>query len=416
MKLTNAVALKLALPPGKSDHIVFDEQLPGFGIRVRGGGTKTWFVQYRIGKRQHRLKLGTLERLDADEARKRARKALGQVEDGRNPQVERQEQRDRAAETFETVSRLYLASVQKRLRIRSFVEVRRHIEKYWAPFASTSIHHINRRMVALRVTEIASGSGPVAANRARATLSAMFGWAMREGIVEANPVIGTNKAAEEASRERVLSAGELAEIWAACREDAHGRMVRLLMLTGQRRQEVGGMSWEEINLGRGIWSLPGERTKNKRPHAVPLTPSAVAILESAPRRAGRDYVFGEGKAGFSGWARCKEGLDRRIKEARAKAAAAAGKRAGLPQPVTGWRLHDLRRTVATGMAELGVQPHIIEAVLNHVSGHKAGVAGVYNRAGYEPEVRAALALWSDHVRAIVEGTEHKIVALRRPAS
>jgi integrase len=287
--------------------------------------------------------------------------------------------------------------------------------KYWAPFARTSIHHINRGTVALRMSEIASKSGPIAANRSRSTLSAMFGWAMREGIVDANPVVGTNKAAEEASRERVLSSWELADIWAACREDGYGRMVRLLMLTGQRHQEDGGMRWGEIDLDRGMWSLPGERAKNKRPHAVPLAPIAVSMLESSPRRAGRDYVFGEGKAGFSGWARCKEALDRRIREARAKVAAVAGERAGLPQPIAAWRMHDLRRTVATGMAELGVQPHIVEAVLNHRSGHKGGVAGVYNRATYGREVGAALALWADHLRSIVEHGERKIVPLKKPA-
>jgi integrase len=421
MKLTNATVHKLALPAGKSDHIVFDEQLPGFGIRLRAGGSKTWFVQYRINGGQARLKIGTRDKVDADEARKRARKALGQVQDGIDPRIDRQESRDKAAETFESVGKLYLAGAEKRLRERSFEEVKRHIEKLWAPLAGKSIHHIDRRMVARRMTEMANENGPAAANRARASLSAMFGWAMREGIVEANPVIGTNKAAEGDSRERVLTDGELAEVWAASRNDDHGRIVRLLALTGQRREEVGGMRWSELDLERCVWCLPAERTKNGRPHVVPLATPAVAILRSAPLRSrldgAVDRVFGEGEGGFSGWSKAKVGLNRRINDARAQAAKALGRRAAKPQPIANWRLHDLRRTVATVMADkLGVLPHVIEATLNHVGGHKAGVAGVYNRATYEAEKKMALVLWADHVRSIVEGGERKVVALSARAA
>ena len=403
MKLTNAVALKLALPPGKSDHIVFDEQL-----RIRHASAVARKQDIGTYAMPAMASSSTASSWEPSIGWMRTRHASAHVMRSARSRMERTHRSNgkrlnRAAETFETVSKLYLATIQKRLRVRSFIEVTRHIEKYWAPFARTSIHHINRRTVALRVTEIASKSGPIAANRARSTLSAMFGWAMREGIVDANPVIGTNKAAEEASRERVLSSWELADIWAACREDGYGRMVRLLMLTGQRRQEVGGMGWgRDRSRSWNVVSARRAYEEQAPAHAVPLAPIAVSILKSAPRRAGRDYVFGEGKAGSPGWARCKEALDRRIQEARAKVAAAAGERAGLPQPVAVWRLHDLRRTVATGMAELGVQPHIIEAVLNHRSGHKGGVAGVYNRATYGREVGVALALWADHLRSIVE--------------
>ena len=245
-------------------------------------------------------------------------------------------------------------------------------------------------------------------------LSSLFAWAMREGIAEVNVVIGTNKPAEPPSRDRVLTDAELDGIWAASRDDDYGRIVRLLMLTGQRREEVGGMRWSEIDLERGLWSLPSGRTKNKRPHVLPLVPAAVDILKSVSLRARQDgagdHVFGEGQGGFSGWSKAKAALDRRINEARVKAAESASK----PQPSAGWRLHDLRRTLATVMADkLGVQPHIIEAVLNHVSGHKGGVAGVYNRATYEREVRTALLLWADHVRSVVGDGTPKVVPLRQ---
>jgi integrase len=259
-------------------------------------------------------------------------------------------------------------------------------------------------MIALRITEIAHAHGHVTANRARASLSAMFAWAMREGIVEQNLAIATNKAVEEVSRDRVLTDIELSEIWAASHDDDYGRITRLLMLTAQRREEVGAMLWSELDLERGVWAMSGERTKNKRPHVVPLAPMALNILNAGPRRP-RDRVFGEGNDGYGGWSWAKERLDQRLNRARAVA--------GNPNPIAPWRLHDLRRSAATIMADkLKVQPHIVEAILNHVSGHKSGVGGIYNRATYEREVRAALLLWADHPQSIVEGIEPKVIPLR----
>ena len=231
----------------------------------------------------------------------------------------------------------------------------------------------------------------------------MFNWAMREGIdIPANPVFGTNRPAQPNSRQRVLTDGELAEIWSHCGDDDHGRMVKLLTLTGQRRNEVGGMHWSEIDEDQKLWTIPGSRTKNHREHMVPLSDSALALVSASPRRTGRNYVFGEGprrtgddQRGFSGWSKAKVALDQRILKARQQVDPKAK-----PLP---WRLHDLRRTCATVMADqLGVLPYIIEAVLNHVSGHKAGVAGVYNRAKYEAEMRDALQRWAVHVTTIVD--------------
>jgi integrase len=222
---------------------------------------------------------------------------------------------------------------------------------------------------------------------------------MREGLTRDNAVIGTNRPAEARSRDRVLALGELAEIWKACRDDDYGRIVRLLILTGQRRDEVGAMTWSEFDFERAVWRIPGDRTKNKRLHTITLAPPAMSIIEKAERRIGNDRIFGRGADGFGGWSKAKAALDRRIFDARRLADNA--------EPMAPWTVHDIRRSVATHMAELGVLPHVIEAVLNHVSGHKAGIAGVYNRSGYEREVRAALALWADHLRSLVEGGERR---------
>jgi integrase len=166
--------------------------------------------------------------------------------------------------------------------------------------------------------------------------------------------------------------------------------VRLLLLTGQRRNEIGKLQWSEVDLARGMIVLPPERTKNSREHSLPLSRQAQAILECLPHRNTTGFLFG--KRGFSDWDRGKQELDQRL-------------------GIAPYRLHDLRRTCATGMAELGVQPHIIEAVLNHVSGHKGGVAGIYNRAKYEGEMRDALTKWADHVEALIVGPRKQPVPI-----
>ena len=195
----------------------------------------------------------------------------------------------------------------------------------------------------------------------------------------------------------MLTDHELVAIWDALGTTNYGDIVRLLALTGQRRDEIGGLRWSEVNLDKAVISLPSERTKNGKPHDIPLSAAALDILKNRPRLAGREYVFGAN--GFAGWSNCKRELDARI----------AGKNA-----IPAWRLHDLRRTLSTRMHdELGIAPHIVEAVLNHVSGHKGGVAGVYNRAAYAKEKAIALARWAEHLMAIVSGRGSNIVALRK---
>ena len=205
-------------------------------------------------------------------------------------------------------------------------------------------------------------------------------------------MIGTN-VAPEAPRSRVLPIGELAAVWRASGDDAYGRIVKLLMLSGCRAGEIGGLRLDEIR--DDVIVLPATRTKNKRAHLVPLAAPALVVLAGWTKRYG-DFVFAQ--RGFRSWSYGKQRLDARLAKAKVQ--------------LDPWTVHDLRRSVATGMAEIGIQPHIVEAVLNHVSGHKAGIAGVYNRATYEKEKKVALATWADHLLAAVEGRADKIVPLR----
>ena len=225
------------------------------------------------------------------------------------------------------------------MKPRSFLECTRHINKAWKPLRGLAVGAVSRSTVATRLREIAKGSGPVAANRARSTLSAMYAWAIGEGLCETNPVDGTNKADEGKSRDRVLSDAELAAIWNASTDTDYGRIVKLLMLTAQRRDEIASLRWTEIEgeTDPALIALPAERTKNSRAHDVPLSAAAMDVLASVVVRNGRDLMFGEGEGGYSGWSRSKERLDQKLGKA-----------------VKPWTLHDLRRTAATRMADIGV--------------------------------------------------------------
>lgn len=409
MKFTKSTVAALLLPEGKSELIVFDDAHAGFGFRIRAGGKRTWVLQYRVGSKQRRLTLGAYPALGIDAARVKSKKEGAK----HDPQGEKAKARADVAVTLGSVIEQYLAVKRPTLRPSSYSDMERYLLKAWKPLHARPIGDISRADIAARLVTLASGGATVAPGAARGALSSLFAWATREGLVEANPVINTNRPALPRARDRVLTDAELIEVWRACRDDDFGRIVRLLILSGQRREEVAGMQWSEIDLEAGLWSLPGSRTKNHRPHEVPLSDAALGVLETVVKRADRDLLFGEGEGGFSGWSRAKEALDGRIIEARAER---NRRDPSKTRPTLPWRLHDLRRTVATRMADLGIQPHIIEAVLNHVSGARAAVAGIYNRALYAKEKSAALVMWGEHVAGLVSGAAAKVVPLRQAIS
>jgi integrase len=403
VKLTSKSVATLSLPPGKSDHITWDTEIPRFGYRLRLGASgrinRSWIVQYRHAGASRRLLLGSGGVLGAEQARAAAKKALASVELGQDPQQDRSDRRGKDSQTLKAVIADYLAVKRNQVRVRTYgVRVRYLCGSYFRALHYVPVDQVTRKDVATQLTRIMVEHGDTTALLARATLSAFYAWAMTMGIVEHNPVIGTPKAKSNKPRERVLHDEELGRIWKACRDDDYGRIIKLLILTACRRQEIGGMRWSELDLERRAWVLPASRAKNGRQHELPLMPMVLDIIAGVPRRATRDYLFGvSGQNGFYRWSAAKEMLDKRC-------------------GVTEWTLHDIRRSVATRMADLGVQPHIIEQVLNHQSGHKRGPAGIYNRSAYAREVRAALALWADHVRALVEGGERKVLNFTPPAS
>jgi integrase len=380
------------LAPGS---YVSDAVVQGFGVRRQKDGAY-YYLRFRKNGQQQMRSIGRHgSPWTPDTARNEAKRLLGLAVGGDDPFA-----KPLLTESFGHEVQRYLDRKRAAMKPRAFEEVERHLTNHAAPLQRLRLGEIDRRIIAARLGEIETASGPVARNRVRSSLSAFFGWAVTEGLLDANPVQGTAKLDEGGSRERTLTPEELREVWRGLDAEPNAQfadIVRLLVLTGQRREEVGGLRRSEIE--RGLIVLPPERTKNSRQHEVPLSHQAKAILERQPKRKGRDFVFGIGELGFSGWSDCKARLDQALLAARRKTNRKA-------KAMPDWRLHDLRRTAATGMAELGVQPYIIEAVLNHVSGHKAGVAGIYNRAKYAEEMRTALQRWADYVDKITHADAH----------
>jgi integrase len=382
MKLT-VKELAKHKPEDKADYIVFDDNIAGFGLRFRKG-RQSWIFQYAIGtgptKVTRRMKIGDYPTLSPGKAREEAEDLHAKLHLHGDPAVERRKNRIDARNTLGNLVEQYLRFKKRELRARSFKEVERHLEVHARPLHALPLASVDQSVIAQRLSTIAE-AGAVAANRTRSSLSAMFVWAMGEGLAAANPVANTNRR-EEKSRDRVLSDVELRALWFSLDADDFGDIIKLLILTGQRKSEIAGLQWSEIS--DNVITLPAHRTKNARAHEIPMTSSVKSLL-AARKLADRDFIFGRGAGPFSGWSKAKAALD---------------KRAGTLKP---WTVHDIRRTVATRMADIGVQPHVIEAVLNHVSGHKGGIAGIYNRAQYSAEKADALTRWDKHITKLVDG-------------
>ena len=390
--------IRIPLPAGKSEHIEFDEAMPGFGIRIRAGDKaqhRTFIAQYKIGDKHRRITLGDARKVTLENARKEARRIFGEVANARDPANEKAERRSAASHTLDATIARYLEAKATELKPRSMVEVKRHLEKDWQSLHDFAIASIGRPNVAATLSAIAKSNGNVTANRARAALSAMFRWAIGEGLCDHNPVTGTNRQEENGHRERSLSDSEVAKVWLAAPENDYGTIVKLLLLTACRREEIGSLKWSEVDPEARTITIAKERTKNGMEHIVPLPDAAFSILQGIMRRGERDFVFGIARdGGFSGWSKSKIALD--------KAAALR----------EGWRLHDLRRTVRTGLGKLGIQPHIAEAVLNHLP---PKLIRTYDRNKYESEKRVALDKWAAHLKvAIAQATGANVTALRKP--
>jgi integrase len=384
--LTAAAVSRLKPPKiGQVDH--FDKGFPGLALRISYGGAKTWVYFYRLHGRQCRLTLGTWPAMELGGARAAWQAARTIVGKGENPA----RQRPAAADSFEAVADEWLKRDQA--HNRSHDEVRRVIDRDVKPaWRGRQISTIGRRDVLELIDAIADRGAITLARRTHAHLHRLFRWSVGRGILEVNPMTDLPKPGAAVKRDRTLADPELALVWRAAvdTEWPFGPAIRLLILTAARRTEIGSLRWSEI-AGDTI-RLEGTRTKSGEPHSIPLAPQVVALIDGLPRVAGSDFVFTTtGRTAVSGWSKAKELLDKAVTDLNR----------GRPLPA--WRAHDLRRTAATGLQRLGVSLQVIEAILGHVSGTRAGIVGVYQRHHFDDEKRAALEAWARHLEAVVSG-------------
>jgi integrase len=386
MKLAlTAVGVARLKPPAQGQADYFDKGFPGLSLRISYSGRKTWTFLYRRAGKARRMNLGLYPAMGLAEARDAWRQARQGVQAGHDPQ------RAKAPTEFAAVAAEWLERDQS--ENRTVKEAQRILDRYVMPkWEGLSIEDIGRRDVRELIDSIADRGTPIMARRVYGRLHRLFTWAVQRDIITSSPMVGLPKPGSENERERVLTDDELAAVWRNCETIGfpYGNAIRLLILTGARRTEVGALAWPEI-VGDQI-RLEGGRTKMGKPHTMPLSAPAVAILDEIPRVDDCHYVF---LTPLSGWSKAKAKLDEL-------------------SSVTDWRLHDLRRTVATGLQKLGFNLQTIEAVLGHTSGSRSGVVGIYQRHSFDAEKRSALEAWGAHVMALVEGEKPgKVVAMPR---
>jgi integrase len=379
---TKSAINKMHCPPGKSEVLFWDATCRGFGIRALKSGRRSWIYQYRDEhKRTRRIAIGDLSAVSLEAARAVARRYAANVTQGANPSTERKAKR--TAITVLGVIEAYLRHAKGRQRSRSFEETERHLRCHAAPLHHERAEALRRRDIAELLDQVTATSGPVAANRLRAALSALWTWGLRTGLIEAdsNPVSFTLKHVEK-PRERTLADQELSAIWKATEgDDDYFRIVRLCLLTGCRREEVGGLRWDEAHEDQ--LRIGTERMKGGIAHEIPLLPAMAAILPIRHEN-GRQCVFGRAGTGFSGWSNSKKALDAKLTKAG--------------YPLRPWTLHDLRRTFSTRLHDAGIEPLVVEALLAH---KQHGVAAVYNRASFRAAKRSALIQWHEILEQLI---------------
>jgi integrase len=365
-------------------------------------GAKSWAVRYRFHGQSRKLTLGSFPAIDLKAARELGAKALRAVAEGHDPAREKVLARITEPDTIEAVAAQFIERHCQRVnRPKTIYETERLLNRHVLPrWRGRPIASIARRDVLNVLDRVIDSGAPIEANRTLAAVRKLFNWALSRDIIAASPCAGVKPPAAEQSRDRVLSDDELRNVWGASAAVGWplGPIVQMLILTGQRRDEVGRMAWSELDLKAHLWTLPRERVKTNQAHEVPLSDAAVTVLKALPRIAASSFVFTtDGVTVFSGFSKSKCRLD-----------------ALLPKDMAPWRLHDIRRSAASGLARLGVNLPVIEKILNHSSGSFAGIVGVYQKHSFADEKRKALDVWGDFVSDLVSDkpAPKKVIKLR----
>jgi integrase len=373
------------LPVLSKDTVYWDADLPGFGIKVTPKGRKVFIVMYRLagaGSRLRKYTIGPYGRITLPMARAQAQKIFAARLDGRDPAEEKKQSRrrlvvDRIDDLIERFIQEHVSRVGTSKRLTNLL--RRDVIPYWG---AKSIHEIKKRDVSDLVSLIAQRNGH-ASHRLLKTLKTFLKWCVGRAVIDFSPAEGLSSGYREASRDRVLTDQELAAIVLGAREmpRPYGGIVEFLALTGQRREEVAQLKRDELDEKARTWTIPALRTKNKKGHIVHLSEAAWRVVGGISEG---ELVFGTSRGKrFQAFGKGKRALDKLC-------------------GVTGWRLHDLRRTIVSGMARLGVPPHVADKILNHQAGTISGVAAVYQRHDFLAERKEALNRWGTHVEQIVQ--------------
>jgi integrase len=386
-----------------------DGKISGLFLIVQPSGARSWALRYRFNEVPRKFTIGSYPALGLADARKRAQEALGAIAGGIDPGVEKQAAKAAAKAASKGSSDSVEHVIADFVRLyavpntRDWRETERLLAEFGTAWKGRALADIGKADIHRVLDAVVARGAPVTANRKFAQLRKLCGWAVSRGILDKNPCADIERPSSEEARDRVLDAEELQLIWRGADGLGFpfGPIVKLLILTGARRSEIGGMEWSEIDLEKRLWTLPAARSKNHRALHLPLSPQAFAIIKALPKFHGSKYLFSPGATAPSGFSVAKKRLDRLI-------AASTGGAALAP-----WILHDLRRSTASGLASLGVNLAVIERTLNHVSGSFGGVAGIYQRHSFADEMRDALERWGRHIDGLVSEDQSNLIELRR---
>jgi integrase len=413
-KALTALAVE-KVKPGPARREIPDGLLRGLYLVVQATGAKSWAVRYRHRGAPRKLTIGAWPAIDLAAARDIGAKALRNVAEGCDPAADKRNgNRTTTADKIDNVIADFIERHVKRQRTNRETEriLRREVEPRWH---GRRIQEITRRDVISLVDGIEQRA-PIMANRTFGVLRVLFRWATDKAIIESSPCAGIRAPGIERQRDRVLDDDELRLVWNACDLIGwpYGPQVKLLILTGARRGEVAGMRWSEIDFAARIWRMPRHRVKNDRAHEVPLSEMANTVLEQLRQQRGKSdllFLSETGSTAVSSFVRAKRRLDSAILESLRATATNPDQ----VEPPPRWVIHDIRRTVASGMARLGINLPVIEKVLNHQGGSFGGIVGIYQRHSFSDEKRKALEAWARFVTGLVENRATPIVLSLRAA-
>lgn len=377
--------------------MLWDSEIVGFGVRVYPSGKKAFILSYRLKGKKHLYTLGQYGKITLEMARDLAKKRFGEIADRKDPLQVRKTEKRKHAYTVEKTVKLFIDKYAKE-QTRNWKEAERILEKDVVPvIGKLPIDEVTKDHIIKILDSIVKRKAGIMANRTLAHMQKLFNWSVERNLIPYSPAYKVSPPAKNKSRDHVIADHELKDIWLQCSdmEQPFPSIIKLLVLTGQRRGEAASVKWTDIDKEKKLWTIPREVTKSDREHIVPLSDMALEIIEAMPKLG--NYIFSTtGKRPFENFSRDKKillGLIDNVRKQRNEASARK------------WRIHDIRRTVASGMARLDVSPHVVEKLLNHKTGTISGVAAVYNRYQYAPQMREAVNMWADHIKKILEDND-----------